>query len=112
VSLFVGTATGARRTSEVSRAPAMATGPALQAGVSGLILAISAYAPMFANAGRGETGASEEAREYVHVNAWPWMVVIEIVWIAALVGVLYIAVRRANRHRFRARAPRQHHRML
>jgi hypothetical protein len=39
------------------------------------------------------------------------MVVIEIVWIVALVGVLFIAVRRANQHRFRARAPRQYHRM-
>jgi hypothetical protein len=49
----------------------------------------------------------------VHMNAWPWMVVIQIVWIVILAGVLYVAVKRAHRHvQHRSGAPRQRSRML
>jgi hypothetical protein len=47
------------------------------------------------------------------MNAWPWMVVIQIVWIVILAGVLYVAVKRAHRHvQLLSGEPRQRSRML
>ena len=49
----------------------------------------------------------------MHMNAWPWMVVVQSAWIAILAGVLYIAVKWADRHvQDRSGAARQRHRML